>query len=389
MKLLKLKTNSGYMMLEPGFEINFLTKTRVNDGKDDDELIELDDGLFYPVETIFIGKNSSGKSTVLKFIKCAIVFLLYGRIPADFLKYRNSLDLEITFYENSNIYRYRGSFFKNSGFGQDPFLHIKEETLERAPYKKTLRKDLTNAVFENVSDFTPSLNADTSRISNVIKREPFHCCGCVDMPPDYFISSIHYFAQNFSNEALSDLIHIFDDSIEYIRFIPNDNPMSTGPGSFLFKRTGEEEIRATYKDIIEWLSDGTFRGVALFANAAISFKHGGHFLIDEIEANFNKNLIENLIILFRDKEVNKAGATLIYTTHYSELLDFTKRSDNINVLHRNGTSISLKNLSEDYENRIELSKSKKFDQNAFDNLTNYKYLNGLRRILLKHDNSRM
>nr|MCR5091534.1 hypothetical protein [Bacilli bacterium] len=64
MKLLKLKTNSGYMMLEPGFEINFLTKTRVNDGKDDDELIELDDGLFYPVETIFIGKNSSGKSTV-------------------------------------------------------------------------------------------------------------------------------------------------------------------------------------------------------------------------------------------------------------------------------------------------------------------------------------
>ena len=30
MKLLKFKVNSGYKMLEKGFEVNFLTKTRIN-----------------------------------------------------------------------------------------------------------------------------------------------------------------------------------------------------------------------------------------------------------------------------------------------------------------------------------------------------------------------
>jgi hypothetical protein len=72
----------------------------------------------------------------------------------------------------------------------------------------------------------------------------------------------------------------------------------------------------------------------------------------------------------------------VYTTHYAELLDDNRRLDNINVLHRHGDQISLKNLHKDYDLNIQLSKSNYFEQNAFDSLLNYNSLMELRRAIL-------
>ena len=88
-------------------------------------------------------------------------------------------------------------------------------------------------------------------------------------------------------------------------------------------------------------------------------------------------------MLFNDKRINKMNASLIYSTHYSELLDHSNRCDNINVLHRVGDVITVKNMCSSYEIRTDLSKSNQFEQNAFDNLTNYDRLMDLRRVLLK------
>ena len=104
--------------------------------------------------------------------------------------------------------------------------------------------------------------------------------------------------------------------------------------------------------------------------------------MDEIERSFNKNLAQNLILLFNDKAINIKNATLVYTTHYAELLDDNRRLDNINVLHRHGDQISLKNLHKDYDLNIQLSKSNYFEQNAFDSLLNYNSLMELRRAIL-------
>ena len=104
--------------------------------------------------------------------------------------------------------------------------------------------------------------------------------------------------------------------------------------------------------------------------------------MDEIERSFNKNLAQNLILLFNDKAINIKNATLVYTTHYAELLDDDRRLDNINVLHRHGDQISLKNLHKDYDLNIQLSKSNYFEQNAFDSLLNYNSLMELRRAIL-------
>ena len=74
---------------------------------------------------------------------------------------------------------------------------------------------------------------------------------------------------------------------------------------------------------------------------------------------------------------------MIYSTHYSEILDESDRCDNINVLHRSKDVINVKNMSTSYEVRTDLSKSNQFEQNAFDNLINYDRLMDLRRVLVK------
>ena len=98
MKLLKFKVPNGYKMLEKGFEVSFLTKTRVNKSIENNDLIELESGLYYPLETTFIGKNSSGKTSVLLLINIIISFIRSGRIPVPFMADQNNFSMEFLFY---------------------------------------------------------------------------------------------------------------------------------------------------------------------------------------------------------------------------------------------------------------------------------------------------
>lgn len=55
-------------------------------------------------------------------------------------------------------------------------------------------------------------------------------------------------------------------------------------------------------------------------------------LIDELENHFNKEIVTTIIRFFMDSKLNRNGGTLIYTTHYSELLDEYNRNDSIYII---------------------------------------------------------
>lgn len=74
---------------------------------------------------------------------------------------------------------------------------------------------------------------------------------------------------------------------------------------------------------------------------------GGYLIVDELENHFNKEIAATLVRFFLDKKVNKKGAALIFSTHYSELLDEFERNDNIYII-RNKEGISAENLSSVY-----------------------------------------
>ena len=78
-------------------------------------------------------------------------------------------------------------------------------------------------------------------------------------------------------------------------------------------------------ELVYMLSGGTTKGVLLYIFVVAALENGFDLLIDEVENHFHKTLVENIISLFKDKTVNKKSATLIFTTHYCEVLDFYYR----------------------------------------------------------------
>lgn len=377
MKMLQIKLPNGYKMLEKGFEINFLTKTRVNGKADNDDLIDLGSGLYCPIETIFIGKNSSGKTTVLQLLHTVLSFLGEGRIPSVALQEESSFSFEVIFYALGNIYRYVGTFQKKESLNRN-FLTIVSESLQVTVPKKSYKKDLSNAFFPKENLLKGNVGSDTSDIVRFTENDHSSFADPACYGEREILALIASFSELYGEDAFDKVIHLFDDSVESIKPF-KENGEKDG---FRFKRIHKPERIVSYDYLRNILSAGTFRGIHIFLSSLLAFRLGGTILVDEIERSFNKNLAQNLILLFNDKAINIKNATLVYTTHYAELLDDNRRLDNINVLHRHGDQISLKNLHKDYDLNIQLSKSNYFEQNAFDSLLNYNSLMELRRAIL-------
>jgi len=79
--------------------------------------------------------------------------------------------------------------------------------------------------------------------------------------------------------------------------------------------------------------------------------------------------------------VNRHGASLIFTTHYCEILDLFNRQDNIWICHLDDKN-TLSNLYESYGVRSELLKSRQFYNNVFQTAVNYENLADLKRKLM-------
>jgi AAA15 family ATPase/GTPase len=111
------------------------------------------------------------------------------------------------------------------------------------------------------------------------------------------------------------------------------------------------------------LSSGTAKGGNVLFWLRGIIRNGGYLVIDELENHFHKRLVEFVIELFNDEDINKKGATLIFTTHYAEILDSIERKDNIFVLVRDKKFVTQVIRYSDEVKRVENKKSEVFLSN--------------------------
>jgi AAA15 family ATPase/GTPase len=173
--------------------------------------------------------------------------------------------------------------------------------------------------------------------------------------------------------TFSNILTIFDENIRDFSMTDDHNYR------LIYK--GETKIMSD-KELLWFLSSGTTKGVLLYTMMVLSLRDGFDLLIDEIENHFHKTLVENMISLYKDQSVNKHNATLIFTTHYCEVLDLFGRQDNIWISKSDG-QVYLSNMYQCFDIRPELLKSKQFYNNAFETAVNYNELMNLKRKLKK------
>ena len=358
MKLLKI-TVSGLPLFHGTCEINFLAQQRVTAENAEKRGCVFVNGTkaFHQNNVMsFIGINASGKTTVLKLI--ALVCRMLNNEPLNSIDCSEILDdlavseqvvFDTYFYaENETVNLLHTVVVRENGK-----LVIKHETLKSKPVSKVEAKK-TLFDFEGYEIcLSRNINADFL-LDDVSIMVAFNK---KNGKPIVFSDMLKYTNINqlsISEDCPLELIAFFDPSVEYLKL--NKNSKDT---DICLKFKGKDEIVLNqFSELNRYLSSGTIKGINTFLNAIKTFESGGYLVVDELENHFNQEIVSTLIRFYMDKKVNPKGAMLIFSTHYSELLDEFDRNDNIHIV-RNRDGITVENLS-DILKRNDIKKSEAY-----------------------------
>ena len=352
MKLLKIAVN-GLTLFKGAVNIDFFAEQRVS--SDNNEMVTPCFGSVYTNNVMsIVGINAAGKTSLLKVISFVIEFINGESVNninnKDILKDSEKIEITVFFFDPGNgVCKLESEIIRIKDNEIDDRYIINSERLwvkktSRVKSKKDLflfDDDQLSKVRDNGAEF---LKDDTSIVISLNKNKGFYLKDLIRLTNVNFLGLIG----NFPHE----LIAFLDPSIENISF-----DKKTGEAKLKFY--DREEIVVANPILFEqYLSSGTIKGINIFINAMIVFEEGGYLIVDELENHFNREIVATLVRFFMNKSVNKNGATLIFSTHYSELLDEFERNDGIYIV-RNRNGIYAQKLSE-ILTRNDIKKSEAF-----------------------------
>lgn len=355
MKLLSISAK-GLPLFKEELCLTFYAGQRVSESDRDQLHLLRNDSSFYlnNVEAL-IGINASGKTSVLKVILLALNLLNNEPVnhmgTRDILGQAEKVTLNLCFYSDCDeICRLETVIVSSQDQNREIKYAIKEETLWTKPASSVATKK-TLLDFEGIAPAATRSNdeaflpSDTSIIIAYNKQHRQHIQVC-DL-----LSLTNINVLPVSDDIPLDIVAFLDPTVENLSFMHEDKKITVR-----LKFKGKPEIILfDPAELNHYLSSGTVKGIVTFTLAIRVLKSGGYLVIDELENHFNREIVATLIRFFMDAEMNRMGGTLIFTTHYPELLDEFERNDCIYII-RNRDRITVSNLT-DILKRNDLKKS--------------------------------
>lgn len=342
MKILRI-TAQGLPLFKEDLDICFYAQQRVSED-DKNNLYNMIENYYLHSACAFIGINASGKTSVLKVVNLALSIInnepinhaetksiLGGAKKAtictcfyDKRKYVCCLETEIT--------------AKKSKTGEYIYSIISERLWEKPIGSVRSKKYLTD--FAGMKP-TAIRNQDEIYLPDDVSFIIAHNKKVNDTVEVFsLLSYTNINVLPFTEDIPLEVIAFLDPTIEKLCFEQVD-----GKTFIHLKFKNEEEIILNNAvDLEQYLSSGTIKGIITFSMVKEVLQSGGYLLVDEIENHFNKEIVTTLVRFFMDSRFNKNGGTLIFTTHYPELLDEYDRNDGIYIV-RNCNGITVENLS--------------------------------------------
>lgn len=384
MKLVKIQV-SGLPHFKENLEIDFFAQQRVQP-ENNDGLYQLFSNIYVNNSISFIGINASGKTTILRVI--AFVINLLNNKPINTIETKEILE-DINDEQTVTF----TMFFYHSGL------------LNKL---KTVIKKTINPIDENTRYIIESENLWSQNSTKIkTKKGMFDFQGIPavkrNQDEEYLMDDVSiiiaFNKKHKSNVFLCDmskwtnfnmlnllgkfpkeLLLFLDPSIEYLKCAIDEKDVD-----IRLKFKGKEEILMNNPMVLDkYLSSGTIKGISVFMNAFFAFEDGGYLIVDEVENHFNREIVSTLIRFFRDSKVNKNGAVIIFSTHYSELLDEFERNDNIFIV-RNRKGISAENLSNILK-RNDIKKSEAYQSDFLEGtVPTYEAYIALKKVLINRN----
>ena len=367
MKILRI-TVQGLPLFKQELDIAFYAQQRVSED-DKETLFKLlsKPTVYLHAANAFIGINASGKTSVLKAIQLALHIVKNEPInhvdAKTILGGTNKAVFRICFYDaNQNICCLETEITSQKTKAGDYVYSIVNEKLwEKSAASLQSKKALTDfAGLDPIATRNENeifLSDDVSFIiaHNKKTQDTLEICS--------FLSYTNVNVLPFSEDIPLEVIAFLDPTIEKLYFEQMEKK------TFIhLKFKGEDEIILNNAmDLEQYLSSGTIKGIITFSMVKEVLQSGGYLLVDEIENHFNKEIVTTLVRFFMDSRLNKKGGTLIFTTHYPELLDEYDRNDGIHIV-RNRNGIMVDNLS-NILTRNDIKKSDAYQSGFLDGTT--------------------
>ena len=342
MKILRITVN-GLPLFKQELDLLFYTQQRV--GEDDKEkLYKIEPNYYLHTACAFIGINASGKTSVLKVINLALNIL--RNEPINHVESRNILGaceratFKICFLDKkNNVYCLKTVITsKKAKDGRYVYSIIEEKLWEKPISSVKSKKYLTD--FTAISPIAVR-NTEEAYLPDDVSFIIAHNKKANDkMDVFSLLSYTNINILPFTEDIPLEVIAFLDPTIEKLYFEKVEDKASI----HLKFKDEEEIILNNAVELEQYLSSGTIKGIITFSMVKEVLASGGYILVDELENHFNKEIVVTLIRFFMDSSLNKNGSTLIFTTHYPELLDEYDRNDAIYIV-RNRNGITAENLS--------------------------------------------
>ena len=342
MKILRI-TAQGVPLFKEDLDLCFYTQQRVSED-DRDRLYNLVDNYYLHSACAFIGINASGKTSVLKVINLALSIV--RNEPINHVESRSILGgaekaaICTYFYDNRKYICCLETVItaKKRKTGDYIYSILSERRWEKPISSVKSKKYLTDFTgIEPVAIRSGNEEYLSDDVSFIIA----HNKKTGDTAEVFsLLSYTNVNVLPFTDDIPLEVIAFLDPTIEKLCFEETE-----GKTYIHLRFRGEDEIILNKAEELEqYLSSGTIKGIITFSMVKEVLQSGGYLLVDEIENHFNKEIVTTLIRFFMDSRLNKKGGTLIFTTHYPELLDEYDRNDGICIV-RNRNGITVENLS--------------------------------------------
>ena len=349
------------------------------------------DDLIDKLNTIaLVGSNATGKTTQLRLIKMVIsVFLALDSLNefenlAD--QFEDTFRFTNYFYNAKTLYKVESAVKKTT---DGDFAFIEETIYSKKVYPSHKKSELFNFDLtkrgqqellrrSSLPDEITAFLRDDDTIFSTIVRKIMN-----NKVQDIVIDEIDMTNKNkltTKDKIPVEYIKYFDPSIESIRILSKDVPSDKMNVEVTFKN--DSIIQVPLIELSNYLSSGTIKGINLFIDIEKTLKNGSYLIIDEIENHLHKSIIMNIIQLFANS-LNKNGGTLIFSTHYSEIIDMVPRTDMIYVATKEENLIQFKKMSQGLgdEDRNDKKKSEVLLSGKLSNTPTYKDLKRVRAKL--------
>ena len=303
----------------PEFKNTLITETSASD--------------LLPVNVVY-GPNGGGKSNLLQALACVIStivkpvnelgknrqgFILQQKIDAvpflfDEISKNEPIEFRIFFRIEKNEYCY--------------YLALKnDEVISESLYRKAVTGKKTAMIFEREAD-SISLGYTINKKSlntSINPKMPYLSFLAINYDIPVISEVITWFEsciiRSYANPVVEHQILLAKDAPYKEQFIRALNDMDIDITGYRYDEdTKQLFMQRTlssqeYELPFSQESDGTKKLIAALPVILLALREGRMVIIDELDAKLHPKLLRYVISLFKNKEINKYGAQLLFTSH--------------------------------------------------------------------------